>query len=89
MQRRLSTFWRFITKLGGKLVIYKQVIKLFESLRRIKYLEKTVTTQSNLHEDIKVKLSPCFNWAPRHEGLLGEWRYSSTHFLTSAIDGGE
>jgi hypothetical protein len=31
----------------------------------------------------------CFNWAPRYEGVLGEWRYSSTHFLTSALDGGE
>jgi hypothetical protein len=39
--------------------------------------------------DKKVKLSLCFNWAPRHEGVLGEWRYSSTHPLTSALDGGE
>jgi hypothetical protein len=30
-----------------------------------------------------------FNWAPRHEGVLGEWSYSSTHSLTSALDGGE
>jgi hypothetical protein len=28
-------------------------------------------------------------WAPRHEGVLGEWRYSSIHSLTSALDGGE
>jgi hypothetical protein len=35
------------------------------------------------------KLSLCFNWAPHHEGVLGEWRYSSTHSLTSALDGGE
>jgi hypothetical protein len=26
----------------------------------------------------RVKLSLCFNWAPRHEGVLGKWRYSST-----------
>jgi hypothetical protein len=38
---------------------------------------------------VKVKLSLCFNWAPRYEGVLGEWRYSSTHSLTSALDGGE
>jgi hypothetical protein len=38
---------------------------------------------------VKVKLSLCFNWAPRHEGVLGEWRHSSTHSLTSALDGGE
>jgi hypothetical protein len=30
-----------------------------------------------------------FNWAPRHEGVLEEWRYSSTHSLTSALGGGE
>jgi hypothetical protein len=30
-----------------------------------------------------------FNWAPRHEGVLRKWRYSSTHSLTSALDGGE
>jgi hypothetical protein len=29
------------------------------------------------------------NWASRHEGILGEWKYSSTHNLTSALDGGE
>jgi len=25
-------------------------------------------------------LSLCLNREPRHEGVLGEWRYSSTHF---------
>jgi hypothetical protein len=34
-------------------------------------------------------LSLCFNWAPYHVGMLGEWRYSSTHSLTSALDGGK
>jgi hypothetical protein len=29
----------------------------------------------------KGKAVPVFNWAPRHEGVLGEWRYSSTHSL--------
>jgi hypothetical protein len=32
---------------------------------------------------------PIFNWASRHEDVLGKWRYSSTHSLTSALDGGE
>jgi hypothetical protein len=27
-----------------------------------------------------------FNLAPRHEGVLGELRYSSTHSFTSALD---
>jgi hypothetical protein len=31
----------------------------------------------------------CFKRAPRHEGVLGEWTYSYTHSLTSALDGGE
>jgi hypothetical protein len=33
-------------------------------------------------------MSLCFNWAPRHEGVLGEWRYNCTS-LTLALDGGE
>jgi len=36
-------------------------------------------------------LSLCFisNCASHHEGVLGEWKYSSHVFLTSALDGGE
>jgi hypothetical protein len=37
----------------------------------------------------KVALSLCFNWSPRHEGVVGEWVYSSANSLTSALDGGE
>jgi hypothetical protein len=39
----------------------------------------------------KVKVVPVLflNSAPRHEGVLLEWRYSSTHSLTSALDGSE
>jgi hypothetical protein len=38
---------------------------------------------------IKVKLSLCiFNRGLRHEGVLGEWRYSSTHSMISALDAG-
>jgi hypothetical protein len=40
-----------------------------------------------MHEVVPVLLF--LNWEPRHEGVLGEWRYSSTHSLTSALDGGE
>jgi len=36
---------------------------------------------------MKVKLFLCFNWASRQEGILGEWRYSSTHSSISALDG--
>jgi hypothetical protein len=38
---------------------------------------------------VKVKLCLCFNWALCHEGVLGEWMYSSTRSLTLALDGGE
>jgi len=29
------------------------------------------------------------NWAPRHEGVSGEWRHSSTHSLTLELGGDE
>jgi hypothetical protein len=39
---------------------------------------------------IKGKVVPVlFNCSPRHEDVLGEWRCSSTHYLASALDGGE
>jgi hypothetical protein len=42
-----------------------------------------------LHCTGKGKLCLCFNWASHHEVVLGEWRYSSTHSLTPALDGGK
>jgi hypothetical protein len=42
------------------------------------------------HEDDdkgKGEVVPVLNEAPRHEDLLGEWRYRSAHSLTSALDG--
>jgi hypothetical protein len=57
-----------------------------QSVRRSVHLPYT----THLHDSlIKVKLSLCFNWAPSHEDVLGEWRYSSTHSLTSALGGGD
>jgi hypothetical protein len=42
------------------------------------------------HKAKKTKFSLCFsNWALCHEGILGEWRYSSTHSLTLALDVGD
>jgi len=38
---------------------------------------------------VKVKLHLCFNCAPRHQGVLEDLRYSSTHSLTRELDGGE
>jgi hypothetical protein len=45
-----------------------------------------ITPTRTVHKVVPV-LS--FNWAPHHEGVLGEWKYSSAHSLTSALDGGE
>jgi hypothetical protein len=45
-----------------------------------------------LGANVKVKKQSyplCFNWTPRHEGILWEWMYSSTHSFTSVLDGGE
>jgi hypothetical protein len=39
---------------------------------------------SNNGDNVRLKLSLCFNCAPRYEGVLGELRYSSTHSLISA-----
>jgi hypothetical protein len=38
---------------------------------------------------LNLSLSVFLIWAPRHEDVLGEWKYSSTHSLTSPLDGGE
>jgi hypothetical protein len=48
-----------------------------------------VTQTRKAHRKVKLKLSLCFKWAPRHVGVLRKWRYSATHSLTSALDGGE
>jgi hypothetical protein len=50
----------------------------------VTYLLQLTARNSN---KVKIKLSLCFNWAPRHEGVLGEWRYSSTRWLTSELNG--
>jgi hypothetical protein len=65
--------------------------KFVENMANFKYLGMTVANRKCIHEEIrvKVKLSLWFNWAPSHEGVLGERRYSSTHSLTSALDGDE
>jgi hypothetical protein len=55
----------------------------------IRIWKDEVVTYLNTLKQGKVKLSLCFNWAPRHGGVLVEWRYSATHSFTSALDGGE
>jgi hypothetical protein len=60
-----------------------QVTRLVESIFN------PLSNLTNVAGKVKVKLSLCFNRAPRHGGVLGKWRYSSTHSLTSALDGCE
>jgi hypothetical protein len=52
-------------------------------------LDKELIAKVTKNNLTGTSLSLCFNWAPRYEGLLGEWMYSFTHCLTSALDGGE
>jgi hypothetical protein len=43
------------------------------------YSYNVTTTALPLLLKVKVKLPLCFNLEPRHEGVFGEWRYTSTH----------
>jgi hypothetical protein len=83
--KRTSIQWMFMSR---KLILltYRSSIS-YENL--INYKRLVLWLHSCKHLKVKVKLSLCFNWAPCCEGVLGEWRYSSTHSLTSALDGSE
>jgi hypothetical protein len=69
--------------------VYIKICKTGLILVRILQLQKHVGMFCTTLKMVKVKLSLCFNWAPRHEGVLEEWRYSSIQSLTSALYGGE
>jgi hypothetical protein len=57
---------------------------------RCMHLQRQINWYTNTGKvKVKVNMSLCFKWAPRRESILGEWRYSSSHFLTSALDRGE
>jgi hypothetical protein len=43
------------------------------------YFGTTISHAGKFMVKLKVNVSLCFNLAPRHESVLGEWRYSSTH----------
>jgi hypothetical protein len=57
----------------------------------IKHLSVSVCVCVIFIVKVKSKVVPmlCFNCAPRHEGILGELRYSSTHSLNLPLGGGE
>jgi hypothetical protein len=55
-----------------------------------KYIKwKRTDKNVNQVKQSKGKVVPVLNWAPRREGVLEDFRYSSTHSLTLALDGGE
>jgi hypothetical protein len=64
--------------------------KILENMAKFKYLGTRVSDETFIHEEMKSRLNSgnvCYN-PPRHENVLGKWKYSSTHSLTSALDGG-
>jgi hypothetical protein len=74
---------------GKQNLVLQQVVSRFARWAILKSIYRTNAANIAVTWKVKVKLSLRFNWTPRHEGILGEWRYSSTHSLTSALDGGE
>jgi len=71
-----------------KLIVH-QLVKKFSTLYGPEILLLRSQETPLVKVKVNVKLSLRFNWAPRHESVLGEWRYISTHSLISALDGGE
>jgi len=56
--------------------------------------QESITKSIQLNLPLKLQLHSILrtlrlNSAPRNEGVLGEWRYRSTHSLTSSLDGAE
>jgi len=61
---------------------------MFQLLGQILHMKLHTTFQLRIHftqfaKITAIKSVSCafFNWTPRHEGVLGEWRYSPTHSL--------
>jgi hypothetical protein len=69
--------------------MYKQLLGIIsvdfnETDQLIKWSDIGETYKYN--GTVKVKLSLCFNWAPCHEGVLGEWMYNLFTDLKKAYD---
>jgi hypothetical protein len=56
-----------------------------------RYIQRTAQHRKTRTNEVKAKgkVVLVLDYVPRHEGVSGKWRYSSTHSLTSALDGGE
>jgi hypothetical protein len=66
-----------------------EVVIKREILTPLQRIEPRTCSSSSHIKKGKVVPVLYFNSAPRLEGVLGEWRYSSTHSLTSTLYGGE
>jgi hypothetical protein len=93
----IFSFWCSLVHFNGD-ITYEHILTFINYLshNRFWWSSKHGSSFHNMNitvckfrSKVKIKLSLCFNWAPRHGGVLGEWRYSSTHSSTSALDGGE
>jgi len=72
---RVTSLAEFILPDFITLIIFDETCKLWSS-SLFSLLQPPATSSLS-----RLKLSLCFNWAPRHDGVLREWRYSSTHSL--------
>jgi hypothetical protein len=63
-------------RMNAVLCLESSELTLTEHKNTVKWIEGLRVNEWK----VNVKLSLCFfNWAPCHEGVLGKWRYSSTH----------
>jgi hypothetical protein len=79
------------TRVKFSLLIYFKLIGRFHETQSERHaIEYLIIMFLDIIQRIDMSLSVGYksNWASRHGGVLGEWMYSSTHSLTSALDGG-
>jgi hypothetical protein len=92
---RWSTVCNTFSRSGWSVVRDASVTKGGTSKKRPSPHLHKVPTRSNkvsprtLPTALIFPYSCAFNWAPRHEGVLRQWRYGSTHSLASEPDRGE
>jgi hypothetical protein len=67
---------------------FEHAIPVIERSKTVRALDRAATGTGYIFK-VKVKLSLCFKLSTTPWRRIGEWRYSSTHSLTSALDGGE
>jgi hypothetical protein len=90
-EQRSNTLWNLPSHefmINKSVSTWKSGLQIMLLFHRYKQHVKCHTIlECNLEKDVDPV--PFLNRTPRHEGVLGEWRYRSTHSLTSALDGSE